>query len=86
MCLDRSGAGTHLPLATRFLAEMIGIGRPAITVVAGMLQSAGLIRLRSGSVEILDRAGLEEAACDCYRRVRDTFERLLPGSYPVNRA
>jgi CRP-like cAMP-binding protein len=81
MCLDQTGKDSPLPLSARFLAEMLSIGRPAVTVVAGTLQTAGLIRFAPNSITILDRAGLEEASCDCYRRVRRTFERLLPGSY-----
>lgn len=81
MCLDRMDADGVLPLGTRFVAEMLGVSRPVVTVIAGTLQTAGLIRADRGSIVVLDRAGLEEAACDCYRRVRDTFERLLPRSY-----
>lgn len=80
MCLDRRDDGI-LPLSTRFIAEMLGVSRPMVTVVAGTLQTAGFIRLTSASIEVLDRASLEEAACDCYGRVRHAFERLLPGSY-----
>jgi len=81
MCLDRTRDDAPLPLGTRFLGEMLGIGRPAVTVVAGTLQTAGLIRVGPDGITVLDRAGLEEAACDCYGRVRRAFERLLPGSY-----
>lgn len=81
MCLDRTNADRPLPLDARFLAEMLGIGRPAVTVVAGTLQTAGLIRKGPDGIAVIDRSGLEEAACDCYRRVREAFERVLPGSY-----
>ena len=46
---------------------MLGVGRPSITLAAGALQKAGLIRYSRGSVTILDRHGLENAACECYR-------------------
>lgn len=81
MCLDRTTPDAGLPLGGRLLAEMLGIGRPAATVVASRLQTAGLIRLDREVIRVVDRDGLEEASCDCYRRVRATFERLLPHSY-----
>ncbi len=65
-----------IALKQQFLAEMLGVHRPAVTLAAGALQRAGLIRYRRGVVEVLDRAGLEAAACDCYRIVRTSFEKL----------
>lgn len=81
MCLDRTADLAPLPLGGRLLAEKLGIGRPAATVVAGRLQTAGLIRVEREVIHVLDRSGLEDASCDCYRRVRTTFERLFPQSY-----
>lgn len=81
MTLDRTGGNAPLPFDSRRLADMLGVGRPAVTVVAGTLQTAGLIRTGRDGILVLDRAGLEEAACDCYGRVRKVFERLLPLSY-----
>lgn len=66
---DRIGQDT-LPLTHEFLAAMLGVQRPTVTVVARTLQGAGLIRYRRGAVVVLDRAGLEEAACECYAAVR----------------
>ena len=65
-----------LPLKQSFLAEMLGVHRPAVTIAAGALQTAGLIRYSRGRVQVLDRAGLEDAACPCYGIVRDGFERM----------
>ena len=48
-----------------------------VTTAAGMLQNAGLIEYRRGRIRVLDRAGLEDAACECYRVVRREFDRLL---------
>jgi CRP-like cAMP-binding protein len=80
-CLDRIEPDAPLPLTNGLIAEMLGIGRPAATVVTSMLQTAGLIRATADGIAVLDRDGLEEASCDCYGRVRRVFERLLPTSY-----
>lgn len=56
-----------LPLTQEFISEMLGTRRSGVTVAAGVLQRAGLIRYRRGSVEIADRKGLEEVSCPCYQ-------------------
>jgi DNA-binding transcriptional regulator YhcF (GntR family) len=81
MCVDRTGRDAPLELGNGLLAEMLGVGRATATVVTGTLQAAGLIRSDRGAISIVDREGLEDAACDCYRRVRDVFQRLLPASF-----
>lgn len=63
-------------LSHEFLAMMLGSTRPTVTVVAGTLQKAGLIRYRHGHVTILDRPSLEDASCECYATVKANFERL----------
>ena len=63
-------------LTQEFLAEMLGVHRPTVTVAAGILQKAGLISYVRGRVTIHNRKGLEAAACQCYRDVSDEFERL----------
>jgi CRP-like cAMP-binding protein len=64
-----------LPLTQEFLGQMLGTRRSSVTVSAGILQKAGLISYTRGSVTVLDRQKLEEAACDCYgivqRQLRD---------------
>lgn len=70
-------ASDELALTQEFLATMLGTRRPGVTEAAGRLQSAGLIAYRRGHIRILERAGLERAACECYRKTRDEFERLL---------
>jgi CRP-like cAMP-binding protein len=76
MTHDRVGAD-QFPLTQEFLAQMLGVRRASVTVVAGVLQKAGMIAYARGRVVVLDRQRLEESACECYQAVRDDFERLL---------
>ena len=55
---------------------MLGVSRPTVSVVAGGLQKAGLIRYTHGHVRVLDRTGLEAASCECYPAIRAHYERL----------
>jgi CRP-like cAMP-binding protein len=63
---DRVGKN-EFPLTHEFVAMMLGVARPTVTIVAGTLQKAGLITYRRGIVAILDREKLEAASCECYR-------------------
>jgi CRP-like cAMP-binding protein len=65
-----------LELRQQFLAEMLGVHRPAVTLAAGALQKAGLISYRRGRIIVLDRPGLESASCACYAIARRSFERM----------
>lgn len=67
----------ELPLTQEFLAIMLGVRRPGVTVAAQTLQDAGLIRYRRGRITITDRRGLELIACECYGRIREDYEQLL---------
>jgi CRP-like cAMP-binding protein len=78
---DRAGQDT-LPLTHEFLAEMLGVQRSSVSVVTRTLQTAGLIRQSRGGITVIDRAGLEETACECYGKIRRVYQRLLPGTYP----
>ena len=69
--------GTELFLTQDFIAMMLGVYRPNVTVIAGNLQRAGLIAYRSGCVTIVDRPGLEVAACECYRASRRRCDLIL---------
>lgn len=67
LLMTQDRVGSHdLPLTQEFLAQMLGTRRSSVTVSAGALQKAGLIAYTRGSVTILNRHNLEEAACDCY--------------------
>jgi CRP-like cAMP-binding protein len=65
MCQDRVDSQL-LHLTQDFLAQMLGTGRPTVTLAAGILQRAGLIQNSRGTVKILNRKSLEGAACECY--------------------
>jgi CRP-like cAMP-binding protein len=65
------------PLTQEFLAQMLGVHRPTVTVAAGILQKAGLIDYTRGSITIINRKGLEAASCNCYRIIAAEYERLL---------
>ncbi len=73
---DRAGSDTF-QLTQEFLSHMLGVRRPSVTVAAGTLQQGGLIRYTRGRVEILDRAGLEAASCECYGVIVAAYERLV---------
>jgi CRP-like cAMP-binding protein len=69
MCQDTADSSS-LPLTHEFLAQMLGTGRPTVTLAAGVLERAGLIENTRGSVKILNRKRLEDAACECYRAIQ----------------
>jgi CRP-like cAMP-binding protein len=76
-CHDRISTDT-IALTQEFLADMLGVQRTTVTAVARALQEKGAIRYRRGVVDIIDRAVLEQLACECYGVIRRTYERLLP--------
>jgi CRP-like cAMP-binding protein len=66
-------------LTQDLIAQMLGVRRPTVTVAAGALARGGAIAYKRGYVTVLERAALEQAACEDYAAIRETFERLLKG-------
>jgi CRP-like cAMP-binding protein len=66
-----------LPLTQDFLAQMIGVKRNSVSLVAHILQAAGLIKYRRGQVRIVDINGLKDISCECYAAVNAQQDRLL---------
>ena len=79
MSHDRVGDTDTFRLKHEYLAIMLGVRRSGVTIAAGALQERGLIRYRRGIIRIVDRAGQEERACECYQVVRDQF--LAPDGF-----
>lgn len=75
LCQDRTDS-EDLRMTQEFISQMLGGRRESVTVAAGRLQDAGLIQYARGRVRILDRRGLEHAACECYAVVKDECNRL----------
>ncbi len=66
-----------LNLTQEFLAQMLGVQRSTVTVAAGDLQRAGMIGYSRGRIQILDREKLSRVACECYRIVSSSYQRVL---------
>ncbi|MFZ0468001.1 MAG: Crp/Fnr family transcriptional regulator [Thiogranum sp.] len=77
LSLDRLPSN-ELVMTQELIANMLGVRREGVTEAAGNLQKAGLIVYRRGRITVLDRAGLEARACECYAVVKKEFDRLLP--------
>lgn len=73
---DRLGEDAF-PLSQEFLAELLGVQRTAVTGVAQQLRREGLIQYHRGRIELIDRAGLERASCECYAIINELRERFL---------
>lgn len=81
---DRVGTD-RFQLTQEFLANMLGVRRPSVTVVASTLGQAGLITYRHGTITVLDRAGLEAATCECYTVIVQALDALVgpPAARPA---
>ena len=77
---DRMQADT-LTLTQEFLAQMLGSRRATVTVAAGQLQRAKLIDYTRGRIKLVDRLGLEAKACECYKLVREKYDRVIGRNY-----
>ena len=73
---DRAEVDTF-PMTQEFLAMMLGVRRPGVTIAAQAFEADGLITYNHGTLTIVDRSGLEAASCACYRFIQDEFARLL---------
>ena len=76
MSQDRVGRD-QFDLTQEFLAEMLGVRRPGVTVAMGVLQKAGLITHGRGNITVIDRPGLERASCECYQTIRSRQAELI---------
>lgn len=76
MTHDRAGSDDFL-ITHQFLAYMLGVRRVGITEAASALQARDLIRYQRGSLTVLDRDGLEAAACHCYAADREAYTRIM---------
>jgi DNA-binding transcriptional regulator YhcF (GntR family) len=68
-----------LPLTQEFLAMMLGVRRPTVSMTASSLKQAGLITYTRGTVTVLDRQGLEESTCECYQLINEQLKRIFKG-------
>jgi CRP-like cAMP-binding protein len=75
-CRDLIGSD-DLPLTQEFIAQMLGVRRTSVSIVANTLQQAGLIRYKRGHIRVLDLEALQESACECYWTVKALSDRLI---------
>ena len=78
LLMSSDGIGSDdLHLTQEYLAAMLGVRRAGVSETVGKVEEGGLIRHSRGHIVIVDRAGLERCACECYRVVKGEYERLL---------
>lgn len=66
-----------IPITHEFLALLLGVQRSGLSITASILQKAGLIRYTRGRITVIDRRGLEAAACECYEAIRSESDSLF---------
>jgi CRP-like cAMP-binding protein len=76
MMHDRA-EGQALPYTHEFVSHMLGANRKSVTLAAQSMQTAGLISYRRGTIQVLDRAGVEKTSCECYAIVKERFDAFL---------
>jgi CRP-like cAMP-binding protein len=69
--------GEEFPMRQEFLAQMLGVARPTVSIAAGMLQKAGLISYSRGRMRVLDPEGLKEGACECYEIINGEIDKIF---------
>jgi CRP-like cAMP-binding protein len=79
LLLVQDRVGDRFPLTQELMANMLGVRRASVSEAAARLQQRELIRYARGRVSVLDRAGLEQAACECHRVVQEEWHRLFGG-------
>jgi len=87
MSMDRSAHG-QIRMTQQTIANMLGVRREGVSMVANALKTAGVVEYSRGVISVVDRKGLEARVCECYALVVRETERLLPGSskrFPVQR-
>jgi CRP-like cAMP-binding protein len=76
--------GDRFVLTHEFLGFMLGVRRPTVSLVLGLLDKAGLIEIGTKKITVVNRKLLEKASCECYQVVKSTFDRLLPQQARTN--
>lgn len=84
LCIDRVD-GSRLRMTQQLIADMLGVRREGVAAAAARLQSWGCIEYSRGLITVIDRAGLERHACECYAAVNREYERLLGETFPAAR-
>ena len=82
MSHDRVGVD-EFAITHEFLGQMLGSRRATVTLSAGILQAAGLIRYHRGLVTVIDRPGLEGVSCECYGVIKDELDRVIQDTPPI---
>jgi CRP-like cAMP-binding protein len=73
--------GDTFPMTHEFLAMMLGVRRPGVTLAVQNFRDGGMITYNHGTMTVLDRVGLETGSCECYRFIQDESNRLLGGKW-----
>jgi CRP-like cAMP-binding protein len=75
ICADRAHTNSF-KMSHEFLRDMLGAGRPTMTIAASILKQKGLIKYSRGKIQILDVAGLTKAACECYTAIKNYLDNF----------